>query len=117
MNELGTAAEHGLVGRMVARMQLRPADPRRRFKHDGVESGALQMPGCGQPGDAGAEDANVARLDHGAILSGQIPSLHRIPRKATWAKSLKLTVLNIEDCHELEMRHRRVTQRGEINPF
>jgi ABC-type sugar transport system ATPase subunit len=27
-----TAAEHGLVGRMVARMQLRPADPRRRVQ-------------------------------------------------------------------------------------
>jgi ABC-type sugar transport system ATPase subunit len=27
-----TAAEHGLVGRMVERMQLRPADPRRRVQ-------------------------------------------------------------------------------------
>ena len=27
-----SAAEHGLVGRMVARMQLRPADPRRRVQ-------------------------------------------------------------------------------------
>ena len=79
-----------------------------------VDAPALlrQQQSSGMRCDAGAEDANVTRLDHGAILSGQIPSLHRIPRKATWAKSLKLTVLNIEDCHELEMRHCGATQRG-----
>jgi hypothetical protein len=71
-----------------------------------------QQQGSGMRCDAGAEDANVARLNHGLILSGRIPCLHRIPIKASRAKSLKLMVLNIEDCHELEMRHCGATQRG-----